>query len=88
MHPPLHILPYTSPLTRGPPLGPTACTRPSHLLPAPQAHHLVNDGARVNQRDGQGWAPLHRAAVLAHLDGYLELYEYLLVGGYTVKIRG
>lgn len=46
----------------------------------PKAHHLLNNGAAVNQRDGQGWTPLHRAAHLAHLDGYLEIYEYLLVG--------
>ncbi|GBF91835.1 hypothetical protein Rsub_04940 [Raphidocelis subcapitata] len=42
------------------------------------AHHLLNLGAAVNQRDGQGWTPLHRAAHLAHLDGYIEIYEYLL----------
>lgn len=45
----------------------------------PQAHHLLNLGAAVNQPDARGWTPLHRAAVLAHLDGYLELYEFLLV---------
>ncbi|KIZ07315.1 (acyl-carrier-protein) S-malonyltransferase [Monoraphidium neglectum] len=45
------------------------------------AHHLLNNGAAVNQRDSQGWTPLHRAAHLAHLDGYLEIYEYLLSRG-------
>ncbi len=59
--------------------------------PAPppwrQAHHLLNSGALVNQRDGQGWTPLHRAAHLAHLDGYLEIYEYLLVGGFWLGAR-
>lgn len=83
-HPALRL----TPCARSPP-GPHRLHPPlTHPLPAHQAHHLVNNGARVNQRDGQGWAPLHRAAVLAHLDGYLELYEYLLVGGYTVEIRG
>lgn len=42
-------------------------------------HHLLNSGAEVNQRDEKGFTPLHRAAYLAHYDGYLELYEYLLV---------
>lgn len=42
-------------------------------------HHLLNMGAEVNQRDEKGFTPLHRAAYLAHYDGYLELYEYLLV---------
>ena len=41
-------------------------------------HHLLSLGAEVNQRDGRGLTPLHRAAYLAHLDGYTELYEYLL----------
>lgn len=36
-------------------------------------------GAEVNQRDQKGWTPLHRAAYLAHYNGYIELYEYLLV---------
>lgn len=45
-----------------------------------QVHHLLNNGAEVNQRDNRGFTPLHRAAYLAHLnDGYLEIYEYLLV---------
>jgi hypothetical protein len=48
------------------------------LLPL-QAHHLLNNGALVNQADGRGWTPLHRAAHLAHLEGYMEIYEYLLV---------
>jgi [acyl-carrier-protein] S-malonyltransferase len=43
-------------------------------------HHLLNLGAEVNQRDNKGFTPLHRAAYLAHLDGYAEIYEYLLVG--------
>lgn len=42
-------------------------------------HHLLNMGAEVNQRDQKGWTPLHRAAYLAHYNGYIELYEYLLV---------
>lgn len=40
---------------------------------------MLNNGAEVNQRDPRGLTPLHRAAHLAHLDGYLEIYEYLLV---------
>ncbi|PNH05235.1 hypothetical protein TSOC_008529 [Tetrabaena socialis] len=44
-------------------------------------HHLLNCGASVNQPDPRGFTPLHRAAHLAHLDGYLELYEYLLSRG-------
>lgn len=44
-----------------------------------QMHHLLNSGAEVNQRDEKGFTPLHRAAYLAHYNGYLELYEYLLV---------
>lgn len=44
-------------------------------------HHLLNCGAHVNQRDPRGFTPLHRAAHLAHLDGYLEMYEYLLSRG-------
>lgn len=54
-----------------------------HLMPTPhplpQLHHLLNNGAEVNQRDEKGFTPLHRAAYLAHFDGYLEIYEYLLV---------
>ena len=42
-------------------------------------HHLINNGAAVNQSDPQGYTPLHRAAALAHLEGYLEIYELLLV---------
>uniref|UniRef100_A0A383WMU1 Uncharacterized protein n=1 Tax=Tetradesmus obliquus TaxID=3088 RepID=A0A383WMU1_TETOB len=45
------------------------------------AHHLLNNGALVNQADGRGWTALHRAAHLAHLEGYMELYEYLLSHG-------
>lgn len=44
-------------------------------------HHLLNNGADVNQRDDKGLTPLHRAAHLAQYDGYTEIYEYLLVGG-------
>uniref|UniRef100_A0A1D2A501 Malonyl-CoA:ACP transacylase (MAT) domain-containing protein n=1 Tax=Auxenochlorella protothecoides TaxID=3075 RepID=A0A1D2A501_AUXPR len=44
-------------------------------------HHLLNNGAEVNQRDEKGFTPLHRAAYLAHFDGYLEIYEYLLSRG-------
>ena len=36
-------------------------------------------GAEVNQRDDKGLTALHRAAHLAQYDGYLEIYEYLLV---------
>lgn len=43
-------------------------------------HHLLNNGADVNQRDDKGLTPLHRAAHLAQYDGYAEIYEYLLVG--------
>ncbi len=44
-----------------------------------QIHHLLNNGAEVNQSDEKGFTPLHRAAYLAQYDGYLEIYEYLLV---------
>lgn len=44
-----------------------------------QIHFFLNNGAEVNQRDDKGFTPLHRAAYLAHYDGYLEIYEYLLV---------
>lgn len=54
---------------------------------APQMHHLVSLGAHVNQRDAQGLTPLHRAACLAHLDGYQECYEYLLAAGADPAIR-
>lgn len=46
-----------------------------------QLHHLLNNGAEVNQRDEKGFTPLHRAAYLAHYDGYMEIYEYLLSRG-------
>ena len=45
------------------------------------AHHLLNLGAEVNQRDGRGMTALHRSAFLAHIDGYIELYELLLSRG-------
>ena len=48
-----------------------------------QLHHLLNNGAEINQRDEKGFTPLHRAAFLAHYDGYLEIYEYLLVSNTT-----
>lgn len=51
----------------------------------PQMHHLLNNGAEVNQRDEKGFTPLHRAAYLAHYNGYLELYEYLLVRSLIVS---
>merc|ERR1719515_35247 len=41
----------------------------------------LNNGAEVNQRDNRGMTPLHRAAYLAHYEGYLEIYEYLLSRG-------
>eukprot|EP00983_Pelagomonas_calceolata_P090436 1157419-Pelagomonas_calceolata.AAC.12 len=50
-------------------------------------HHLLNNGAEVNQRDPRGLTPLHRAAHLAHLDGYLEIYEYLLSRGADPSIQ-
>lgn len=50
-------------------------------------HHLLNNGALVNQRDSKGFTPLHRAAYLAHYDGYLELYEYLLSRGADPSVR-
>ncbi|GLC48733.1 hypothetical protein PLESTB_000131000 [Pleodorina starrii] len=50
-------------------------------------HHLLNLGASVNQRDPKGFTPLHRAAHLAHLDGYLEMYEYLLSRGADPSIE-
>ena len=44
-------------------------------------HHLINLGAPVNQRDAKGLTPLHRASYLAHNNGFLEIYEYLLSRG-------
>ena len=46
-----------------------------------QIHYLLSLGAEINQRDDKGFTPLHRAAYLAQYDGYLEIYEYLLVRG-------
>ncbi len=43
-------------------------------------HHLLNNGAEINQRDDNGLTALHRAAHLAQYDGYLQIYEFLLVG--------
>lgn len=56
------------------------CTQHACTNTHTQLHHLLNCGAEVNQRDSKGFTPLHRAAYLAHLDGYVEIYEYLLVG--------
>ncbi len=50
-------------------------------------HHLLNNGAEVNQRDEKGYTPLHRAAYLAHYDGYLEIYEYLLSRGADPSLK-
>eukprot|EP01025_Chloroclados_australasicus_P047430 TRINITY_DN5308_c1_g1_i2.p2 TRINITY_DN5308_c1_g1~~TRINITY_DN5308_c1_g1_i2.p2 ORF type:complete len:531 (+),score=73.37 TRINITY_DN5308_c1_g1_i2:121-1713(+) len=50
-------------------------------------HHLLNNGAEINQRDNKGFTPLHRAAYLAHYEGYLEIYEYLLSRGADPCIR-
>lgn len=44
-----------------------------------QIHYLLSLGAEINQRDDKGFTPLHRAAYLAQYDGYMEIYEYLLV---------
>jgi [acyl-carrier-protein] S-malonyltransferase len=52
-----------------------------------QLHHLLNNGAEVNQRDEKGLTPLHRAAYLAHYDGYLEIYEYLLVSSVSFEVN-
>lgn len=52
-----------------------------------QIHHLLNNGAHINQRDDKGFTPLHRAAYLSHYDGYLEIYEYLLSRGADPSIR-
>lgn len=49
-----------------------------------QIHHLLELGAEINQRDDKGFTPLHRAAYLAHYEGYLEIYEYLLVNIFLV----
>lgn len=49
-------------------------------------HHLLNNGADVNQRDDKGLTALHRAAHLAQYDGYLEIYEYLLVGSWCIEL--
>ncbi|KDD73370.1 hypothetical protein H632_c2247p0, partial [Helicosporidium sp. ATCC 50920] len=50
-------------------------------------HHLLNNGAEINQRDSKGFTPLHRAAYLAQYDGYLEVYEYLLSRGADPSIE-
>ena len=47
---------------------------------AAQLHHIIrNFRETVNQRDPRGLTALHRAAFLAQYDGYLQIYEYLLV---------
>ena len=48
-----------------------------------QIHYLLNLGAEINQRDDKGFTPLHRAAYLAQYDGYMEIYEYLMVSWFT-----
>lgn len=51
-------------------------------------HHILRQVPEaVNQRDGYGFTPLHRAAHLAEHDGYLEIYEYLLSEGADPRIR-
>mmetsp|Transcript_4099 Transcript_4099/g.11924 ORF Transcript_4099/g.11924 Transcript_4099/m.11924 type:complete len:234 (-) Transcript_4099:1267-1968(-) len=50
-------------------------------------HHILNNGGVVNQRDAKGFTALHRAAYLAHFEGYLEIYEYLLSRGADPSIR-
>jgi [acyl-carrier-protein] S-malonyltransferase len=46
----------------------------------PQLHHIIrNCPEAINQRDGRGLTALHRAAFLAQYEGYMEIYEYLLV---------
>ena len=53
---------------------------PLSLSPRPQLHHIIrNCPEAVNQRDGRGLTALHRAAFLAQYEGYMEIYEYLLV---------
>jgi hypothetical protein len=72
--------PAARPRLRSP--GPGSRPAPSsHPTPAATACPLTPTPTPP-QRDSQGWTPLHRAAHLAHLDGYLEIYEYLLVGGF------
>lgn len=54
----------------------------SHLLLcASNAASVLNVSGPSAAHLPQGFTPLHRAAYLAHHDGYLEIYEYLLVGG-------
>ena len=50
-------------------------------------HHILNNGGEVNQRDKKGFTALHRAAYLAHFEGYLEIYEYLLSRGADPSIK-
>jgi [acyl-carrier-protein] S-malonyltransferase len=54
--------------------SPSSSSTPAPLCPA------------VNQRDfARGFTPLHRAAALAHMTGYLEIYEYLLVRSWATS---
>lgn len=50
-------------------------------------HHLIRNGAPVNQRDDKGFTALHRAAYLAQYEGYLEIYEYLLAEGADPSVK-
>jgi len=50
-------------------------------------HHILNNGGEVNQRDKRGFTALHRAAYLAHFEGYMEIYEYLLSRGADPSIK-
>ena len=69
------------------PLSPFSLTLKKKKHAFPQLHHLLNHGAEVNQRDGRGWTPLHRAAHLAHYDGYLEVCDYLLSRGADPNVK-
>ena len=51
-----------------------------------QIHYLLNLGAEINQRDDKGFTPLHRAAYLAQYDGYMEIYEYLMVSWFRFYV--
>ena len=51
-----------------------------------QIHYLLNLGAEINQRDDKGFTPLHRAAYLAQYDGYMEIYEYLMVSCFNPAV--
>lgn len=69
-------VPFSRPARAYPRANMSAHTR-AHFA---QLHHIVrNCPETLNQRDTRGLTALHRAAFLAHQDGYLEIYEYLLV---------